>query len=106
MCYRLLETICFSIGSAYFVTGSYPDGALVAGDNDYWNDFRPPEEEFEAQNPFFIDDAGGGVRTMHGATGVVGTSFTTAGYAQVPSGTTDDDNLNLTLLENDQLHHY
>eukprot|EP00428_Durinskia_dybowskii_P085059 CAMPEP_0170416370 /NCGR_PEP_ID=MMETSP0117_2-20130122/33122_1 /TAXON_ID=400756 /ORGANISM="Durinskia baltica, Strain CSIRO CS-38" /LENGTH=89 /DNA_ID=CAMNT_0010674435 /DNA_START=104 /DNA_END=369 /DNA_ORIENTATION=- len=71
----LLETICFSIGSAYFVTGSYPDGALVAGDNDYWNDFKPPEEEFEAHNPFFSASEGGaaGLRAaVHG--GMVGTS--------------------------------
>ena len=79
----------------------------MAGDNDYWNDFKPPEEEFEAHNPFFSASEGGaaGLRAaVHG--GMVGTSATTAGYAQVPQGATDDDNLNLTLLENDQLHHY
>ena len=30
---RLFENICFLIGSAYFVAGSYPDGAMVIDDD-------------------------------------------------------------------------
>lgn len=31
--YRLLENAAFMIGSAYFVAGSYPDGAMVIDDD-------------------------------------------------------------------------
>lgn len=96
---RLLETICFSIGSAYFVTGSYPEGSLVAGDNDYWDDFHPPEEQFTTENPFFQDASG--------LDRPVGTSHTVVGYARVPLSPAEEEAaLSVTLLENDQLHHY
>mmetsp|Transcript_886 Transcript_886/g.1371 ORF Transcript_886/g.1371 Transcript_886/m.1371 type:complete len:607 (-) Transcript_886:213-2033(-) len=33
----LVETICFLVGSAYFVAGSYPEGSLVAGTDSEFN---------------------------------------------------------------------
>lgn len=107
----------FSIGSAYFVTGSYPDGALVAGDNDFWDDFHPPEDEFSAANPLMIgediSDFPGFDPPSDSSGTVLGRPVGTAGvskayYGKVPVATSDarENSLNLNLLENDQLHHY
>lgn len=89
------------------MTGSYPEGALVAGDNDYWDDFhpqQPEDEQFSAANPLMFDAHAGLQNPM--MVGSVGGGGTKGGYyAKVPTGEVGD-NLNLTLLENDQLHHY
>ena len=104
---RLLESICFSIGSAYFVTGSYPEGSLVAGDNDYWDNFEsaPPDvTDFEEPNPFFV---GKNVAIGSSTSGVkvVGGSSSSVGYMKVNTEEKEEE-LRLKLLDNDQLHHY
>jgi hypothetical protein len=75
----------------------------VAGDNDYWDDFHPPEEQFTAANPLMFDESAGSLLGRP-----VGSSAARGGfYSPVSAATTSKvDDLNLTLLENDQLHHY
>ena len=121
----MLEGICFSVGSAYFVTGSYPEGTLsaAAGDSDYWDDFHPPEEQFTAENPFFTTESGvavvtggtgGGMDRYSGSNSNIdgnkhptNSTSTGAKWAKLPDHLIkEEDELNLTLLENDQLHHY
>ena len=54
--YRLFENFCFLAGSAYFVSGSYPDGAMVIDD-----DFHSTSIDSEIEDGFYIQ--GGRVAT-------------------------------------------
>lgn len=47
--FRLFENFAFMVGSAYFVAGSYPDGAMVIDD-----DFLDTSIEDEDEGGFYL----------------------------------------------------
>jgi hypothetical protein len=117
----LVETVCFLIGSAYFVCGSYPEGSLVPGgatDDDDWEDFagnssradKDSEVVFNAVNPFYRFAASADEQQQHTTATAVGGSRSNLKYASLPIGEYDDDDgkkstgatgLNETLLDSD-----
>ena len=48
-CVRFIENLCFLIGSAYFVSGSYPDGSMVIDD-----DFLSTSIHSEIEDGFYL----------------------------------------------------
>lgn len=46
---RLIENLCFLFGSAYFVSGSYPDGSMLIDD-----DFLSTSIDGEMEDGFYL----------------------------------------------------